>query len=104
MKDRVGEIFGGLISGVTDWGIFVEIIETKSEGMIRLSSLDDDFYDYDERNYRIIGRHNKRIFALGDKLKVLITRVDIDRRTIDLEMAENDEKSRKIPGNYRSIH
>jgi ribonuclease R len=91
MKDRVGEIFEALISGVTDWGIFAEIIETKSEGMIRLSSLEDDFYVYDERNYRIIGRRNKRIFSLGDKIRVLITRVDIDRRTIDLELAENNE-------------
>ncbi|HLF34031.1 MAG TPA: ribonuclease R [Cyclobacteriaceae bacterium] len=91
MKDRVGEIFDALISGVTDWGIFAEIIETKSEGMIRLSSLEDDFYVYDERNYRIIGRRNKKIFSLGDKIRVLITRVDIDRRTIDLELSENNE-------------
>jgi ribonuclease R len=91
MMGRIGEIFEGLISGVTDWGIFVEIIETKSEGMIRLSSLGDDFYEFDERNYRVIGKHNKRIFALGDKLKVRIIKVDIDRRTIDLELPGKNE-------------
>jgi ribonuclease R len=91
MIDKVGEIFDGLISGVTDWGIFVEIIETKSEGMIRLSGLEDDFYEYDERNYRVIGRRNKRIFALGDPVTVQVAKVDIDRRTIDLELPAEDE-------------
>jgi ribonuclease R len=74
---------------VTDWGIFVEIIETKSEGMVRLASLLDDYYEYDEKNYRIIGRHNKKIFTLGDKVSVRVMRADIDRRTIDLEL-ENE--------------
>ena len=91
MLDKVGEIFEGLISGVTDWGIFVEIIETKSEGMVRLSSLLDDYYEYDEKNYRIIGRRNKKIFALGDKVNVRVIRADIDRRTIDLELADDYE-------------
>jgi ribonuclease R len=91
MKDRVSEIFEGLISGVTDWGIFVEIIETKCEGMIRLSSLEDDFYEFDERNYRVIGRRNKKIYALGDKLRVKVMKVDIDRRTIDLELPGRNE-------------
>ncbi len=78
--------FEGIISGVTDWGIFVEIIETKCEGMIRLSDLDDDYYEYDEDNYRVIGRHNKKMFTLGDKITVLVRATDIDRRTIDLEI------------------
>ncbi len=91
MKDKIGEIFEGLISGVTDWGIFVEIIESKCEGMIRLSGLTDDYYEYDEKNYRVIGRHNKRIFALGDKITVVVMKADIDRRTIDLELSDHNE-------------
>ncbi len=85
--------YDGLVSGVTEWGIFVEIIETKCEGMIRLADLDDDFYEFDEKNYRVIGRKTGRIYRLGDKAKVRIKKTDIDRRTIDLIFADRLNKS-----------
>ncbi|HEX5172486.1 MAG TPA: ribonuclease R [Cyclobacteriaceae bacterium] len=79
--------YEGLVSGVTEWGIFVEIIATKCEGMVRLADLDDDFYEFDEKNYRVIGRKGGKIYRLGDKVKVRIKKTDIDRRTIDLIFA-----------------
>ena len=91
MQGMLGEVFEGIVSGVTEWGIFVEIIETKCEGMIRVSELDDDYYDYDEKNYRIIGRNNKRIITLGDELTVQVVKTDIDRRTIDLLLVDPDQ-------------
>ena len=91
MAGHVGEIFDGLISGVTDWGIFVEIVESRSEGMIRFSSLLDDYYEFDEKNYRVIGRRHKKIYTLGDPIRVQVVRADIDRRTIDLELPTQDE-------------
>ena len=66
----------------------MEIIDTKCEGMIRLADIEGDFYDFDEKNYRVIGRYNKRIITLGDKLEVLVARTDIDRRTIDLDLVQ----------------
>ncbi|MBL7873298.1 MAG: ribonuclease R [Cyclobacteriaceae bacterium] len=78
------KVFDGIITGVTDFGIFVEIVETKCEGMARLADLKDDFYEYDEKNYRVIGRRRKNIYRLGDKVKVRIKKTDIDRRMIDL--------------------
>lgn len=86
MASMLGEEFEGLVSGVTEWGIFVEIIETKCEGMIRLADLNDDYYEFDAKSFRIIGRNNKRIITLGDKLKVKVVKTDIDRRTIDLDL------------------
>ncbi|MEQ8238162.1 MAG: ribonuclease R [Cyclobacteriaceae bacterium] len=86
MQSVLGEEFEGVVSGVTEWGIYVEIIETKCEGMIRLQDLNDDYYEFDDKNYRIVGRNNKRIITLGDKLKVKVVRTDIDRRTIDLDL------------------
>ena len=86
MQTMLGQEFDGIVSGVTEWGIFVEIIATKCEGMIRMTDLDDDFYEFDEKQMRVIGRNNKRIITLGDPLKVLVAKTDIDRRTIDLEM------------------
>jgi len=83
--------FEGIVSGVTEWGIYVEITETKCEGMVRIADLDDDFYEYDEQNYRVIGRRNKRMISLGDKVMVNVKATDIDRRTIDLIFAENDQ-------------
>ncbi|MBW3546039.1 MAG: S1 RNA-binding domain-containing protein, partial [Bacteroidetes bacterium] len=86
MSTMLGQEFEGLVSGVTEWGIFVEIIETKCEGMIRLAELNDDYYEFDEKSFRIIGRNNKRIITLGDKLTVKVVKTDIDRRTIDLDL------------------
>lgn len=78
------KVFDGIISGVTEWGIYVEITETKCEGMVRMVDMDDDFYEFDEQNYRVVGRRNKRMFTLGDDVKVSVKSTDIDRRTIDL--------------------
>lgn len=90
MQTMLGQAFLGIVSGVTEWGIFVEIIETRCEGMIRMADLNDDYYDFDEKNYRVIGQRNKRIIALGDQLKVLVAKTDIERRTIDLQLMEED--------------
>jgi ribonuclease R len=76
--------YDGLITGVTDFGIFVEIIETKCEGMVRLADMKDDFYEYDERNYRVVGRRRKKVYRLGDEVTVRVKKTDIDRRLMDL--------------------
>jgi ribonuclease R len=81
--------YEGLISGVTEWGIFVEIIETKCEGMIRMADMTDDFYEFDEKNYRVVGRKTRKVFRLGDKINVRIKKTDIDRRLIDLVFASS---------------
>lgn len=91
MTEMLGETFEGIVSGVTEWGVFVEIIETKCEGMIRISELDDDYYEYDEKQFRIVGKRNRRVITLGDKLFVQVVKTDIDRRTIDLLLV--DEKT-----------
>ncbi|MDA0314302.1 MAG: ribonuclease R [Bacteroidetes bacterium] len=92
--------YEGIVSGVTEWGVFVEITETKCEGMIRVQDLDDDYYDFDERNMRLIGSKTKKMITLGDKVLIRVVNTDIDRRTIDLEFADNDrKKSRPRPFN-----
>jgi ribonuclease R len=85
------KVYEGLISGVTEWGIYVEIIETKCEGMIRMADLTDDFYEFDEKRYRIVGRRSKKVFTLGDKITVKVKRTDIDKRLIDLVLV-NEKK------------
>lgn len=86
MSSMLGEEFDGVVSGVTEWGIFVEITATKCEGMVRIADLDDDYYDFDPKRMEVIGRNNKKAIALGDAVKVKVMKTDIDRRTIDLLM------------------
>ncbi|HRW98614.1 MAG TPA: VacB/RNase II family 3'-5' exoribonuclease, partial [Cyclobacteriaceae bacterium] len=84
MSMAADKVYNGIITGVTDFGVFVEIIETKCEGMVRLADLKDDYYEFDERNFRIIGRRRKKIYRLGDEVAVRIKKTDVDRRLIDL--------------------
>lgn len=84
MQGMLNEEFDGLVTGVTEWGVFVEIISTKCEGMVRMSDMTDDYYEFDEKNYRVIGRRNKKVITLGDKVRVKVMQTDIAKRTIDL--------------------
>lgn len=84
MQNAEDKPYEGVVAGVTEWGVFVEIVETKCEGLVRMSEMNDDFYEFDEENMRIIGRSNKAMISLGDKCTVKVIGTDIDRRTIDL--------------------
>ncbi len=91
MQDKVGEVFDGVISGLTDWGIYVEIVENKCEGMISLQGLVDDFYEFDEDDYKIIGRHSGREFEIGQPLKIEVTNANLSRRQLDFKLVDEDE-------------
>lgn len=92
MASAEKKVYEGLISGVTEWGIYVEIVETKCEGMVRLSDMTDDFYEFDEKNYRLVGRRKRKVYTLGDKLNVRVKKTDIDKRLIDLVIVEPLDK------------
>ena len=83
MMDKIGQEFDGLISGVSKWGIFVEIIGTKCEGMIRLRDLSDDFYYLDEENYQVIGTRYGQKFKLGDGLRIKVKKIDLPKKQMD---------------------
>jgi ribonuclease R len=88
LQDKVGKVFEGIISGVSKWGLFVELVISKSEGLIRIHSMKDDYYVLDEDNYRIIGKQYGNIYRLGDKVNVLVKKVDLGRRQLDFELVE----------------
>ncbi|RRB03777.1 ribonuclease R [Larkinella rosea] len=81
--------FNGIITGVTDFGLFVEITETSAEGLVRMTDLGDDFYEFDKDNYRLIGKRNKRIFAFGDAVTVRVKEANLARRSLDLWLVED---------------
>jgi ribonuclease R len=89
MSEKIGNVYDGLISGVTEWGIYVEINENKCEGMIPIREMDDDFYYFDEENYCLIGRHHGRKFQLGDPLRIRIWRTNLLKKQIDFQLAED---------------
>jgi ribonuclease R len=86
MQGMEDQEFEGIVSGVTEWGIYVEMVETRCEGMVRLSDLGDDYYQFDEENYRVVGQRNKNVITLGDMVTVVVKKTNIDRRTIDLQL------------------
>jgi ribonuclease R len=84
MENHLGEVFDGTISGVTEWGIYIEEKETKCEGMVKLRDLTpEDFYVFDEKNYAIVGEKTKQKFTLGDSVKFKVVSADMERRVLD---------------------
>ncbi len=86
MADRIGKVYEGVISGVTEWGIYVEITENKCEGMIPIRNLADDYYVFDDKNYCIIGRRHGKKYQLGDILSVKVARADLVKKQLDFEL------------------
>ncbi|WP_461787884.1 ribonuclease R [Pedobacter sp.] len=89
LEDNIGEVYDGVISGVTEWGMYVEIEENKCEGMIRLRDISDDFYVLDEKNYCIVGQRKKRTYQLGDEVKIRVKKVDLSKRQIDFTLMQD---------------
>lgn len=89
LEENVGKLFMGIISGVTEWGMYVELIENKCEGMIRLRDIADDFYVLDEKNYCIVGQRKKKKYQLGDEVKVKVKKVDLAKRQIDFALVQD---------------
>ncbi|MCY1511138.1 Ribonuclease R [compost metagenome] len=88
LENNVGKIYDGIISGVTEWGMYVEIIENKCEGMVRLRDIADDFYVLDEKNYCIVGQRKHKKYQLGDEVQVKVKKVDLSKRQIDFTLIQ----------------
>jgi len=88
MGERIGEVYDGVISGVTEWGLYVEINENKCEGMIAMRDLGNDFYEFDEKNYCLIGRRHHQKFSLGNPIKIKVARANLAKKQLDFVLAE----------------
>lgn len=86
MADKLGQEFDGIISGITEFGLYVELNESKCEGMVPLRDLDDDYYDFDERNYQLLGRRRHRRYTLGDPVRVKVARANLDKKQLDFAL------------------
>lgn len=88
MSDKIGRIFDASISGITEWGLYAEIEENRCEGMVPMRELDDDFYEFDEKNYCLRGRRSKKIYRLGDKIQIKVLKANLERKQLDFSIIE----------------
>lgn len=89
MNDHLGETYTGMISGVTEWGLYVELEENMCEGLVPVRDLADDYYDFDEKNYCLVGRRHHNIYRLGDIVKVKVARANLDKKQLDFAMVDD---------------
>lgn len=95
MSDKIGQTFSGVISGVAGFGLFVELLDSKCEGMVPIRELDDDFYEFDEDNYCLIGKQTGKRYQLGDEVKIEVWRTNLAKKHLDFKLVEmNDQKKR----------
>lgn len=88
MADHLGQVYDGVISGVTEWGLYVEIEENKCEGLVPVRDLADDYYDFDEKNYSLVGRRNNTRYRLGDSVRVKVARTNLERKQLDFVLVD----------------
>lgn len=86
LSERLGLEYDGVISGVTEWGLYVEINENKCEGLVPMRDLDDDYYEFDEKNYCVVGRSSHKVYRLGDPIRIQIARVDMEKKQVDFAL------------------
>ena len=88
MSDKIGRVFKAVISGVAEWGVYAEIEENKCEGLVPMRELDDDFYEFDEKNYCLRGRRSKKEYRLGDEINVKVIRTNLERKQLDFTIVD----------------
>ena len=94
MQDKVGESYDGIITGVTGFGIFVELANIYVEGLVHITALHNDYYHFEPASHRLIGKRTRTVYQLGNSVRVQVVRVDLDDRKIDFELVETSRKSK----------
>ena len=91
MMDKIGEEYDGHVSGITEWGMYVEIEPTKIEGMVSVRDIKSDFYEFDEPRYRLVGKRRHHQFRLGDPVRIRVKSANLEQRLLDYELIETQE-------------
>lgn len=86
MKDKLGQVFDGVVSGVTEWGLYVELNANKCEGLVPIRDLDDDYYEFDDKNYCLLGRKTRRSYRLGDSITVKVAQANLEKKQLDFAL------------------
>lgn len=99
LQDKIGHVFDGLISGISKWGIYVELKDSKCEGMVRYSTLDDMYY-IDEENFRVVGQETRQVYRLGDAVKVRVEAVDLIKKQMDFTLVQGGKRKQSQNLNF----
>ena len=94
MQDKVGYEFEGHISGLTEWGMYVEIEPSKIEGMVALRDISSDYFEFDQDRYRIVGKRSKVVYNLGDAVRIRVKKANLDQKLLDFELVETGNEDR----------
>ena len=103
MSEHIGRVFDGVVSGVTDWGLYVEIEENKCEGMVPMRDLGDDYYEFDERNYCLVGRRTRQRISLGDKMKIRVASANLEKKQLNFALVDENARSYGPRGKNRPL-
>ncbi len=104
MMDKVGQDFDGIITSVTGFGLFIELRDIFVEGLVHVTGLGDDYFQFDPNHHRMIGERTRKIFRLGDKVRVQVARVDLDERKIDFDMILEEAPAKKSRSKKQARH
>ena len=96
MNDHLGEVYTGIISGVTEWGLYVELDDNKCEGLVPVRDLADDYYDFDEKNYCLVGRRHNNRYRVGDAVQVQVARCNLERKQLDFVIVDAKNPPRSL--------
>ena len=99
MTQHLGEVFSGVISGVNGWGFYVELDENQCEGLVPIRDLEDDYSELDEKNYSIVGINTRKKYTIGDQVKVIVARTDLEKKQLDFSLVTD----RGIPPQGRKV-
>jgi ribonuclease R len=94
MQDKVGFVFGGHVSGLTEWGMYVEVEPTMIEGMVPLRDIKSDFFEVDADHYRLVGRRSKVVYNLGDPVRIRVKKTNLEQKLLDYELIEDGSEDR----------
>jgi ribonuclease R len=101
MMDKIGQEFSGIISSVTSFGLFIELNELYIEGLVHISALGKDFYHFDAVSHQLTGEQTGKTYRLGDAIKVVLARVDLDEKKIDFDLTQKSNKAKKLKVNKK---
>lgn len=104
MQDKVGYEFDGHISGLTEWGMYVETEPSKIEGMVALRDIKSDYFEFDQDRYRIVGKRSKVVYNLGDAVKIRVKKANLEQKLLDYELVETGNEDRMDAGEYEEMH
>ncbi|MBP5795343.1 MAG: S1 RNA-binding domain-containing protein, partial [Bacteroidales bacterium] len=88
MMDKIGQEYDGKVSGITEWGMYVEISESKIEGMVPLREIRSDFFEFDQKRYRLVGKRTHKVFLLGDPVRIRVKDANLEQKLLDYELVE----------------